>query len=209
MPHELPPPWTLLVFVLPVTVGLLAGLACRRAAPAAHRFAAALATTFLTAAAVGLLAVLAGGRLASGPFDPVRMPVEFLVPAVLLWIGTPVMAMGVLRPGESAPRGADFAEVDEPAERSDPPEVADEAAAEQDESVAGDPDAVRAAPRRIPRPEEHTSRGKRRRPRRGGSVEVPEPELIEQHEPRTVGDLVALREQEAAERAIRDEDGHG
>lgn len=165
MPHELPPPWSLVVFVLPLTVGLLAGLACRRAAPAAHRFAAALATTILTAAAVGLLAVLAGGRLASGPFDPVRIPVEFLVPAVLLWLGTPVMAIGVLRPGESAARGPDGA------------------GAEQDESVAGE-----AA---------------------GGAAGGRQPETLDEHGPRTVGELVALREQEAAERAVPGEDGHG
>jgi hypothetical protein len=99
MPQDIPPAWALAVFLLPVASGVLAGLTCRRAAPAGHRFWAAIATTVLTAAAVGLLAVLAGGRLAAGPFDPVRLPVEFLVPAVLLWVGAPVLVMGVLREG--------------------------------------------------------------------------------------------------------------
>jgi hypothetical protein len=97
LPTGVPPAWALTVFVLPIGVGLLAGIACRRAAPVRYRFSAALATTGLTAAVTGLLAVLAGGRLATGPFDPVRLPVELLVPAVLLWVGVPIMLIAVLR----------------------------------------------------------------------------------------------------------------
>jgi hypothetical protein len=97
LPSGVPPVWALLVFVLPIGVGLLAGTACRRAAPVRYRFSAALATTGLTTAVAGLLAVLSGGRLATGPFDPVRLPVELLVPAVLLWVGLPIMLLAVLR----------------------------------------------------------------------------------------------------------------
>jgi uncharacterized protein DUF6350 len=97
LPTGVPPAWALTVFVLPIGVGLLAGIACRRAAPVRYRFSAALATTGLTAVVPGLLAVLAGGRLATGPFDPVRLPVELLVPAVLLWVGVPIMLIAVLR----------------------------------------------------------------------------------------------------------------
>jgi Family of unknown function (DUF6350) len=109
LPSGLPPVWVLMVFVLPIGVGLLAGTACRRAAPVRHRFSAALATTVLTAAVIGLLAVLSGGRLATGPFDPVRLPVELLVPAVLLWVGVPIMLLAVLRPEPAVSSGVDGA----------------------------------------------------------------------------------------------------
>jgi hypothetical protein len=130
-PSGLPPVWALMVFVLPIGVGLLAGTACRRAAPVRHRFSAALATTVLTAAVIGLLAVLSGGRLATGPFDPVRLPVELLVPAVLLWVGVPIMLLAVLRAEPAAPSAVDGAgeedrshpEVDEPSvDEADPDE---------------------------------------------------------------------------------------
>jgi hypothetical protein len=93
------------VFLLPIGVGLLAGIASRRAAPARYRFSAALATAVSTAALTGLLAFLSGGRLATGPFDPVRLPVELLVPAVLLWVGVPIMLIAVLRTGPAGPDG--------------------------------------------------------------------------------------------------------
>jgi hypothetical protein len=105
LPAGVPPVWTLTVFVLPIGVGLLAGTACRRAAPAGDRFSAALATAGSTAAVTGLLAFLTGGRLATGPFNPVRLPVELLVPAVLLWVGVPIMRVAVLRSGAESGRG--------------------------------------------------------------------------------------------------------
>jgi hypothetical protein len=103
LPTGVPPVWALAAFFLPLGVGVLAGLASRRAAPAEFRFSAALATTGATAAVVGVLAVLAGGRLAAGPFDPVRLPVELLVPAVLLWVGVPIMLVAVLRSDDLEP----------------------------------------------------------------------------------------------------------
>jgi hypothetical protein len=112
LPSGVPPVWALLVFVLPIGVGLLAGTACRRAAPVRYRFSAALATTGLTTAVAGLLAVLSGGRLATGPFDPVRLPVELLVPAVLLWVGLPIMLLAVLRAEPLGTPAVDGAEDD-------------------------------------------------------------------------------------------------
>ncbi|MHA6617485.1 cell division protein PerM [Pseudonocardia sp. DLS-67] len=97
LPSGVPPVWALTVFVLPIGVGLLAGTACRRAAPVHYRFSAALATAVATAVVIGMLAILTGGRLATGPFDPVRLPVALLVPAVLLWVGVPIMLVAVLR----------------------------------------------------------------------------------------------------------------
>jgi hypothetical protein len=114
LPSGVPPVWALLVFVLPIGVGLLAGTTCRRAAPARYRFSAALATTGLTTAVAGLLAVLSGGRLATGPFDPVRLPVELMVPAVLLWVGLPIMLPAVLRAEPHGTSAVDGAEDDRP-----------------------------------------------------------------------------------------------
>jgi hypothetical protein len=133
LPTGAPPVWALLVFVLPIGVGVIAGIACKRAASAQYRFQAALATTGLTAAVTGLLAVLSGGRLATGPFDPVRMPVELLVPATLLWVGVPIMLIAVMR---AEPAGTPTVEDD----RSDvePTDAGDERRPGADKSVAGD-----------------------------------------------------------------------
>jgi hypothetical protein len=120
LPTGAPPVWALLVFVLPIGVGVIAGTACRRAAPVRYRFQAALATTGLTAAVTGLLAVLSGGRLATGPFDPVRLPVELLVPAALLWVGVPIMLIAVMRAEPAGTRaGEDDRSELEPADAGD------------------------------------------------------------------------------------------
>jgi hypothetical protein len=110
LPPGVPPVWALTVFVLPIGAGLLGGTACRRAAPVRHRFSAALATAGSTAVVTGLLAFLTGGRLATGPFDPVRLPVELLVPAVLLWVGVPIMLVAVLRAGPGVGSSAEDAQ---------------------------------------------------------------------------------------------------
>lgn len=90
-----------LVLLGPVTVGLIAGLVVRRLSviEQADHVRAAVAAVVLTAAGVGVLAHLAGGRLANGPFDPIRVPVEFVVPAAVLWIGVPLFLTVVLRRG--------------------------------------------------------------------------------------------------------------
>ncbi len=140
LPGGMPPVWALGAFVLPMGAGVLGGLASRRAAPLRHRFGAALGTAGLTAGTVGVLAVLAGGRLATGPFDPVRLPVELLVPAVLLWVGVPIMLIAVLRPGASGDSHA-VADAEEPIDRAAAParETATDRATEPEEAVDEDP----------------------------------------------------------------------
>jgi hypothetical protein len=139
LPSGVPPAWALTVFLLPIGVGLLAGTACRRAAPVRYRFSAAVATAGSTAVVIGLLAFLTGGRLATGPFDPVRLPVELLVPAVLLWVGVPIMLVAVFRQGADAapsiagPAGADGSAGDAPGD-----------GAEEVDEQDGDADADRA-----------------------------------------------------------------
>jgi hypothetical protein len=151
MPSGVPPVWVLTVFLLPIGVGLLAGLTSRRAAPDGYQFSAALATAVATAALTGLLAFLTGGRLATGPFDPVRLPVELLVPAVLLWVGVPIMLVAVLRSSQSGTgsSGAQASRTDAGPERADddPAEagaIVVDAAGESDAETADPPDAERA-----------------------------------------------------------------
>src|SRR6185312_8652550 len=61
LPTTTPPEWALVVLLLPVGIGAATGLTLRRALPMSGRLPAAGVTTALTAAAVGLLAELAGG----------------------------------------------------------------------------------------------------------------------------------------------------
>ena len=102
-----PPGWAVAVLALPIAVGVLTGLVCRRTADLADRVPATAAAAVLTAGSAGLLAVLAGGRLAVGPYDPVLLPVELVVPAVLLWVGGPALLVAATRRGpEGAIRGS-------------------------------------------------------------------------------------------------------
>jgi hypothetical protein len=161
LPVGAPPVWALGVLVLPVGVGVLAGLASRRAADGDQQRPAAVATTVLTAVTAGLLAVLAGGRLAAGPFDPLRLPVELLVPAVLLWVGAPVLLIGLVRRGgadredaadgsfdEQEAEGEDIGPADHIDEAADAlgenPQVPEQAGPE--DAMDGAPDGRRAGP---------------------------------------------------------------
>jgi hypothetical protein len=103
LPVTPPPNWAPAALVLPVLVGVLCGLTCRRAvgAGAARRVRAAVGAAVMTACAVGLLGLLAGGRLATGSHDPVWLPVELLVPAVLLCVGAPAVLVAAV---QRAPR---------------------------------------------------------------------------------------------------------
>ncbi len=117
LPTATPSEWALVVLLLPVGVGALAGLMLRRALPMSTRLPAAGVTAVLTAVAVGVLAELAGGRLAAGAFDPVQVPVGLVVPAVLLLVGVPTLVAASLQ-GRSEPGDED--ESDEPAPPAEP-----------------------------------------------------------------------------------------
>lgn len=97
LPTTTPPAWALVVLVLPVVAGILAGLTCRRSVSGPAQLPAAVTATVLTALAVGLLAVLAGGRLAAGAYDPIRVPVGLVVPAVLLFVGVPALLVAAVQ----------------------------------------------------------------------------------------------------------------
>jgi Family of unknown function (DUF6350) len=88
LPTGVPPMWAPAVLALPVLLGMLVGLSVRRALPVpADRIRATVVAGLVAASGATLLALLAGGRLAAGPYDPVRFPPELIAPATLLWIG--------------------------------------------------------------------------------------------------------------------------
>jgi hypothetical protein len=89
LPGGAPSPWTPLVLLAPVAVGVLVGSQARWTGP--HAVRAAVAAVVLTALGVGVLALLAGGRLAAGPYDPVALPAALLVGVVLLLVGVPAV----------------------------------------------------------------------------------------------------------------------
>ena len=120
LPTATPSEWALVVLLLPVGVGALAGLTLRRALPMSARLPAAGVTAVLTAVAVGVLAELAGGRLAAGAFDPVQVPVGLVVPAVLLLVGVPTLVVASLQ-GRSEPGDEDESDEAAPPTEATPP----------------------------------------------------------------------------------------
>ncbi|OLT20448.1 hypothetical protein BJF78_35375 [Pseudonocardia sp. CNS-139] len=196
-PVAAPPVWALAVFVLPVAVGLLAGFALRRVA-GVHHFAAAVATALLTTLVVTTLAALAGGRLAAGPFDPVRLPVELVVPSVLLWVGVPVVLVALFRPAVAPPEP-------EPEPEPEPPVTSVPAPRDAGDEPAPEPAPERAAPLRIARRlPAVTERVARHWPWPRRPAAAP-PVLPQQRGPQTVAELVAQREREAAEHPAADD----
>jgi hypothetical protein len=152
LPSVTPPAWTLAALLAPVGTGVLAGRICRRVPSVTGRVPAAAVAIAVTAGAMGLLCVLAGGRLAAGAFDPVSVPAGLAMASVLLLVGVPTLLVaGVTRRGE--PDEAEWAD--------DSPIGTD---------LAADP----------------------------GAGEDP---VVDVPRPRTVAELVAMRERQAAEAA--------
>jgi hypothetical protein len=148
LPTGIPPMWAPVVLALPVAVGLLVGLFVRRALPVpADRIRATVVAGLVAASGATLLAFLAGGRLAAGPYDPVRFPPELVAPATLLWIGGAAAVVVILRREESPefvevtdaadPAGQDGA-LDEPVGDEPHPDAADEPVAPGDELGDGE-----------------------------------------------------------------------
>lgn len=232
VPVDPPPGWAVAVLALPIAVGVLTGLVCRRTADVTGRVPAAAAAAVLTAGCAGVLAVLAGGRLAVGPYDPVLLPVELVVPAVLLWVGGPAVLVAAARRVQVGPtRGAaedarndrpsDAERVATPPGRPDPDPGDRPAVGPQRISPRPDVrDRTRAAARtgRTRRehgqpdgPSEQAGNTSGDRPERVGAVRgessdptAPTPPPADSPSadplPATIGELVALRAKQAAER---------
>jgi hypothetical protein len=175
LPAGPPPGWAPAVLVLPVLVGVLVGISGRRALPVpGDRVRAAVAAAVLAASGATLLALLAGGRLAAGPYDPVRFPAELVAPATLLWVGGPAAVVALLRRKEEVADAVAPAAVpetdDEPSTpdvpAADAPGVTEPAAAEaaaEEPAVADEPqeetatsvDADEPEPADVDEPAEH------------------------------------------------------
>jgi hypothetical protein len=78
--------WWMFLMVLPVAVGVLAGLCCRTSPT---RLRSAGIAALVAALAWLVLAALAGGALAGGPFDPVTVPAGLLAVAVFGLVAVP------------------------------------------------------------------------------------------------------------------------
>jgi hypothetical protein len=122
LPDTAPGPWTGLVLLLPVAVGVLAGLRCHRAGPG-ERLPATLTAIAVAALAAAVLAGLAGGRLAAGPYDPVRVPAGLVGVSVLLLVGIPALLVYLFRigAGERAPAADPVPTVGDDADDEDLP----------------------------------------------------------------------------------------
>jgi hypothetical protein len=126
VPTATPPVWTLVALCLPVLAGVLAGSVCRRTVAVAVRVPAAAVAIGATTLGAGVLAALAGGRLAAGAFDPIRMPPGLVMASVLLLVGVPaLLTSGLTRRGDGADTVWD-----------DAPEPADDAAEPKPRTVA-------------------------------------------------------------------------
>jgi hypothetical protein len=136
LPTGVPPVWAPAVLVLPALVGVLVGVVGRRSLPVtAHRVRAAVVAGVLAATGATLLALLAGGRLAAGPYDPVRFPAELVAPATLLWIGGPAAVVALLRRPEEVAAGYGVERVVE--DEEDAPEDSAEGAEDVAETADG------------------------------------------------------------------------
>jgi hypothetical protein len=139
LPTGVPPMWAPAVLALPVAVGLLVGVFVRRRLPApADRIRATAVAGLVAASGATLLAVLAGGRLAAGPYDPVRFAPELMAPATLLCVGG-VAAVIVIVRREESPEFVEVVDDHEEPEHLDPaddppgPDVGDEPVVAADE----------------------------------------------------------------------------
>ena len=136
LPTGVPPVWAPAVLALPVTVGLLVGLSVRRALPVpADRIRATVVAGLVAASGATLLALLAGGRLAAGPYDPVRFPPELVAPATLLWIGGVAAVVAILRRPDENP---EYAEVVDEGARPPAEETAESAADHAEDEAEAD-----------------------------------------------------------------------
>lgn len=216
LPVAAPPPWTAFVLLAPVAVGALTGLVARRSGPVGPQVAGSAAVG--AAVVVGVLAALSGGRLAAGPFDPVGMPVELLVPAVLLLVGVPAVLVALT--GRRAGPWEDPYDYEQPrvtaaAGVDDTVDPMAEAADGSGVGAGGGPEVVPDGSVDVhgPGPDDDPPRttraaadGPEPRVVASGAVGSTGPEPVEppatgaEAPPRTVGELVAQRAREAAER---------
>ncbi|MDT7783644.1 MAG: hypothetical protein QOF58_2063 [Pseudonocardiales bacterium] len=82
--------WSPVVLVVPALIGAFVGWTCRKVSDRpSSRFRAVLVAAITAAVGCLVLAATAGGRLASGAFDPVTVPAGLLALMVAVWVLVP------------------------------------------------------------------------------------------------------------------------
>ena len=136
LPDTGPGPLRSAVLALPLAAGVLVGHRCRRAGTLTDRLHAAVTAGIVTAAGCLMLAVLAGGRLGDGAFDPVRVPAVGLGVAAFAWLVIPAGVIVALPVRSSSPC------TELRAEESSPHTATGESATEPNAADEADPDAA-------------------------------------------------------------------
>ncbi|MER7016096.1 DUF6350 family protein [Saccharopolyspora sp. NPDC000359] len=94
LPSQAGASWSVLALVLPLAVGVLVGLACRRVPGSATRRLLVIGVAACVAAVGTLvLAHLAGGDLGGGAFSPITLRPLALAAATMCWIAVPAAAV--------------------------------------------------------------------------------------------------------------------
>ncbi|HEX4703673.1 MAG TPA: DUF6350 family protein [Pseudonocardiaceae bacterium] len=120
-------PWWIFLMLLPAGVGVLVGRACRGVTDG--RLRAVLVAALAAGVSWLVLAALAGGALAGGPFDPVTVPAGSLGVSVFLFVAIPgALTVWLTGRGQNLLAADDF-EDDDP----DDEEPADDVETEPDE----------------------------------------------------------------------------
>ncbi|RZQ62858.1 hypothetical protein EWH70_18190 [Amycolatopsis suaedae] len=146
---EQPAQWWPVLLLLPAGVGVLVGWQLRRVSPdPLLRLRAVGVAGALTAFGCVVLGTVAGGRLGSGLFDPVEIPVAALSVSVFCWVVLPAaLVVWVVggTPEPEAPVAVDDTPTEQidavPAEPEEVPEAEPgEAAAEEEPGETPDPE---------------------------------------------------------------------
>ena len=91
------PTWAGLVFALPLAVGSVVGWTLAPRIPDVRdRLRAVAAAAVVAAVLLAVAALLAGGRLGTGAFDPVVVPAGWVLLATLVWVGLPGAVVAAL-----------------------------------------------------------------------------------------------------------------
>ncbi|WP_143261575.1 DUF6350 family protein [Allokutzneria sp. NRRL B-24872] len=155
--------WWLVVFVLPLLVGVLVGWCCRKCSPEPiERVKAVAVAAVLIGLAMFVLAFLAGGRLGGGPFDPVTVQAGKVVLAAAGWVLVPgALVAWVFAPkAEEEPAAEAAAESESDSESGSESESDEEAvleaedADEDSEDSAEDAEEDSEAPEAVDEPED-------------------------------------------------------
>ncbi|KJK47318.1 ATPase AAA [Lentzea aerocolonigenes] len=119
--------WSPVVLVVPALIGAFVGWTCRKVSDRpSSRFRAVLVAAITAAVGCLVLAATAGGRLASGAFDPVTVPAGLLALMTAVWVLVPGVLVAWLAGSRAkvvADGDAEFVEPDFEEEEAVDPDV--------------------------------------------------------------------------------------